>query len=173
MNYWYKKAALVIAMTTIGCFAATSCGTISSATSKTKNLTQSSVNSIGKVGKKTKGLAQSSVSSISKAGKKTKGLAQSSVSSLSNIIPSSRIPIAKVNEESLQIIPTGQERALAYQKKLNAKKYAALAYQKKRKAKRNSAFGFLRPSNYKPAKLPTVNDDPSVTTSVLPPLLPN
>ena len=173
MNYWYKKAALVIAMTTIGCLAATSCGTISSATSKTKNLTQSSVSSIGKVGKKTKGLAQSSVSSISKAGKKTKGLAQSSVSSLSNIIPSSRIPIAKVNEENLQIIPTGQERALAYQKKLNAKKYAALAYQKKRKAKRNSAFGFLRPSNYKPAKLPTVNDDPSVTTSVLPPLLPN
>ena len=146
MDYFHKKTALIkipliIAITTIGCFVSTSCSSISSATSKTKNLTKSSVSLIGK------------------AGKKTTGIAKSSVSSLSNIIPSSRIPIAKVNAESLQTIPTGQERALAYQKKLNAKKYAAL--------------DFLRPSNYKPAKLPTVNDDPSVTTSLLPPLLPN
>lgn len=46
-------------------------------------------------------------------------------SSLAKIVPS-RLPIATVKESSLLSIPTGTERALAYEKKIEARRFAAL-----------------------------------------------
>lgn len=65
----------------------------------------------------------------------------------------SRIPIAQVREADLQKMPTGADRALAWDRHLNRKRYVFV------------------PSNYKPPTLPDSRSLP-MDGGILPPLRP-
>ena len=96
-------------------------------------------------------LAKKSVTSVKSASK--------SVSkSVAGIIPS-RVPIATVRTEDLKKLPTGAERALAWERQLNSRHYASY----------NS--GWVVPANY---KAPTLPDERSIPADggLLPPLHP-
>ena len=87
-------------------------------------------------------------------------LAKKSVKSVSNsvagIMPS-RIPIATVRKGDLEKMPTGADRALAWERHLNRKRYAF--------------SGWSAPKNYKPPRLPDELSLP-VDGGLLPPLHP-
>ena len=99
-----------------------------------------------------------SCSTIKTTSNKAKNIAKSSASSVAKIIPSSKIPVATVNADTLKELPTGSERALAYDKKVTAKRFAAL--------------NFFNPANYNPPKLPKSNSV-GIDEGLLPALTPN
>jgi len=73
---------------------------------------------------------------------------------ISKLIPR-RVPIAVVRPNDLKELPTGADRALAWSKRLDSKRYA-----------------FFKPKNYKPATLPDARTLPT-DTGLLPPLRKN
>lgn len=81
------------------------------------------------------------------------GLAQKSVRSVANLIPR-RVPVAEVREKDLRQMPTGADRALAWERHLDAKRYA-----------------FFIPRHYKAPKLPATRSLPE-DGGILPPLHP-
>lgn len=89
-------------------------------------------------------------------------LAKKSVKSVksisSNIIPS-RVPIATVRAQDLQEMPTGADRALAWERHLNSQRFAS------------NSRSWFSPKNY---KAPTLPDERSLPTDggLLPPLNP-
>ena len=110
-----------------------SCSTIKTTSNKAKNIAKSSASSVAKI-------------------------VPSSINTVTQIIPSSKIPVAKVNADTLKELPTGSERALAYDKKVTAKRFAAL--------------NFFNPANYNPPKLPKSNSV-GIDEGLLPALTPN
>ena len=88
-------------------------------------------------------LAKKSVKSVSK--------------SVAGIMPS-RVPIATVRSKDLKKMPTGADRALAWERHLNRKRYAY-----------NS--GWMAPKNYKAPTLPNDRGLP-IDGGLLPPLHP-
>ncbi len=90
-------------------------------------------------------LAKKSVSSVKSVSK-----------SVTGIIPS-RVPIATVRTQDLKEMPTGEERALAWERQLNRKRYASYS------------GGWVAPKNY---QAPTLPDEASfpIDAGLLPPL---
>lgn len=81
------------------------------------------------------------------------GLAQKSVRSVANLIPR-RVPVAEVREKDLRQMPTGADRALAWDRHLDARRYV-----------------FFIPKHYKAPKLPATRSLPA-DGGILPPLHP-
>lgn len=81
------------------------------------------------------------------------GLAKKSVDSVANLIPR-RVPVVKVRPEDLKKMPSGADRALAWDRHLDAKRYV-----------------FFRPKSYKAPKLPDARTLPA-DGGILPPLHP-
>ena len=77
-------------------------------------------------------------------------LAKKSVNSVANLIPR-RIPVAEVRPQDLRKMPTGADRALAWDKHLDSRR-----------------FVFFRPKNYKPPTLPDTQAMPA-DGGILPP----
>ena len=80
-----------------------------------------------------------------------------SYQAISGLIPR-RVPVAQVRPKDLRKLPTGAERALAWERHLDASRYAY-----------NSSW--VAPKNYKPATLPVMRTLPS-GAGLLPPLNP-
>lgn len=80
-------------------------------------------------------------------------IAKKSVKSVANLIPS-RLPVAEVRPKDLRKMPTGADRALAWDRHLDSRRYV-----------------FFAPKHYKAPKLP---DDRTLPTEggILPPLHP-
>ena len=99
----------------------------------------SSIKSVSKVtGNSIKSASKATGNSVSKVTGAAGKLTEKSISKLRP----SRIPITSVNTEALKSMPTGRERALAYQKDLDRKRYAALQARKAR-------------ISYKPLQMPS------------------
>lgn len=81
-----------------------------------------------------------------------------SVKSVANLVPR-RIPVAEVRTKELQKMPSGADRALAWNRHLDAKRYATTSYK------------WFNPKNYKPASLPDERSMP-MDGGILPPLKP-
>ncbi len=77
--------------------------------------------------------------------------------SIAKLIPS-RVPVTEVREKDLEKMPSGADRALAWDKHLDSKRYASLSR-------------WFLPKNYKAPTLPTAQTLPT-DGGILPPLRP-
>lgn len=85
-----------------------------------------------------------------------KHFAKRSANSMAKLMPS-RIPVAEVREKDLKKMPTGADRALAWERKMNKKRFAYTSWK-------------FVPGNYVPPKLPDDQATSSSEGSILPPL---
>ena len=84
-------------------------------------------------------------------------VAKKSVASVANLVPR-RVPVAQVRPKDLKLMPTGADRALAWDRHLDSKRYAS-----------NSRW--FAPKHYKAPKLPSARSMPT-DGGILPPLHP-
>ena len=84
-------------------------------------------------------------------------MAKKSVASVVNLVPR-RVPVAEVRPKDLKQMPSGADRALAWNRHLDSKRYA-------------SNFRWFAPKNYKAPKLPESRSMPT-DGGILPPLHP-
>ncbi len=84
-------------------------------------------------------------------------IAKKSADSVSNFIPS-RVPIAQVRPGDLKKIPSGADRALAWDRHLDSQRYAATP-------------SWWKPANYQTPSLPSTRSMPT-GGGILPPLHP-
>ena len=105
-------------------------------------------------------LALASCASVKQAGQKsasfvrnTTSAASSGFDSLANLIPGRGIKVVEVREKDLKDLPTGRERALAFQNTQNTR--------------RSGFWIFGSPVNYKEPTLPDIGGEPD--GSLLPP----
>lgn len=84
-------------------------------------------------------------------------MAKKSAKSVANLIPR-RVPVAQVRPKDLKKMPLGADRALAWDRHLDSKRYA-------------SNFRWFAPKNYKAPKLPDIRSMP-MDGGILPPLHP-
>jgi hypothetical protein len=82
------------------------------------------------------------------------GLAKKSMNSVANLIPRRRVPVTEVREKDLRKMATGADRAMAWDRHLDSKRYV-----------------FFRPKHYKAPKLPAARSLPE-DGGILPPLHP-
>jgi hypothetical protein len=94
--------------------------------------------------------AASKMATVSKMAKK-------SVASVANLVPR-RVPVAEVRPKDLKQMPSGADRALAWNRHLDSKRYA-------------SNFRWFAPKHYKAPKLPNSRSMPT-DGGILPPLHP-
>ena len=85
------------------------------------------------------------------------GIAKKSVRSVANLVPR-RVPVAEVRPKDLKEMPSGADRALAWDRHLDSKRYA-------------SNFRWFAPKNYKAPRLPDSRSMPT-DGGILPPLHP-
>lgn len=84
-------------------------------------------------------------------------LAKKSVESVANLVPR-RVPVATVRPKDLKKMPSGADRAMAWDRHLDSKRYASVSR-------------WFLPKNYKAPKLPDERTMPT-DGGILPPLHP-
>jgi len=77
---------------------------------------------------------------------------------MAKLIPARRVPVTEVREKDLTKMPSGADRALAWDKHLDSKRFASISR-------------WFIPKNYKPPTLPTTQTLPT-DGGILPPLRP-
>ena len=132
----FSQRITPMSLTLISCSLFVSCGNFNTATvSKMKNFNTA---------------AASKMATVSKMAKK-------SVASVANLVPR-RVPVAEVRPKDLKQMPSGADRALAWNRHLDSKRYA-------------SNFRWFAPKHYKAPKLPNSRSMPT-DGGILPPLHP-